>query len=115
MTVSFQSEWLDWEPETPRVGTDRTARRASVSSVSSLNGRSEENQSLPLPPEGDPRRCPIELIDAVWAAGCWLVIEGSTVHAVPRDDTTASLGPELVASVKEHQAGLLRVLQRRPR
>lgn len=68
----------------------------------------------PLPPIGDPRRVPLEVIDAVWEAGAWLLIEGESVRAVPRDGTTASLTPELVASVKEHQAGLLRALTRRP-
>lgn len=69
----------------------------------------------PLPPEGHPRRETFELIDQVWAAGGWLVITGDCVRAVHRNDTKSSLTPELLKAVKAHQAGLLRILQRRPR
>ena len=70
-------------------------------------------QPDPLPPEGDPRRVPIELIDQVWRAGGLLVLSGDRVRAVPRDDTQASLTPELLKAVEAHQAGLFHVLQRR--
>ena len=134
----FQSQWQHWGEESPvqvtdrtdrrvyessqmpRVGTDKTDKRASVSFVSSLNPGfrtkqdSFENAEL-LPPEGDPRRVLVELIDAVWEAGAWLLISGNRVKAVPRDNGEASLTPELLRAVEAHQAGLLRVLQRTPR
>ena len=71
-------------------------------------------QPDPLPPEGDPRRAPLELIDQVWAAGGWLVIAGAHVRAVPRDAAVPSdrLTPELLARVDTYQAELLRALTR---
>ena len=65
-----------------------------------------------LPPEGDPRRVPIEIIDRVWAAGCWLLIVGDHIRAVPRDDAASleHLAPELLERVEQHQAELLRAL-----
>lgn len=69
-----------------------------------------------LPPEGDPRRVPIELIDQVWAAGGWLVIAGDHVRAVSRDEAAASerLTPELLARVEAHQEELLHALAQIP-
>ena len=74
-------------------------------------------QSEPLPPEGDPRREPLELIDQVWAAGCWLVITADRVRAVSRDEAAPSslLPPDLLARVETHQAELFRALTRIPR
>ena len=72
--------------------------------------------SMPLPPEGDPRRRPIEIIDQVWAAGGWLVITDDQVRAVSRGDGASSdrLTTNLVASVAAHQAELLYALARVP-
>jgi len=74
------------------------------------------NRPDPLPPEEDPRRVPIELIDAVWEAGCWLVITDDQVRAVSRGDGASSdrLTTNLVASVAAHQAELLYALARVP-
>ena len=72
--------------------------------------------SMPLPPQGDPRRLPIELIDEVWACGCWLVIDGDRVRAVPRDPVVPSerLTTHLMSRVEAHQSELLRTLTRIP-
>ena len=72
------------------------------------------SQPDPLPPEGGARRAKYELIDQVWAANGWLLISGSGVRAVPRDDSEAPLTPELVASVENRQAELLQALTRIP-
>lgn len=78
--------------------------------------KATEGEKNPLPPAGDPRRIPLELIDAVWAAGGWLVITGDRVRAVPRDDAAPSecLTPDLLARVETHQAELLHALARVP-
>ena len=71
--------------------------------------------SMPLPPPGDPRRRPIEIIDQVWEAGCWLVIEGSSVRAVARGNARSErLTPDLLARVEAQQAELLHALTRIP-
>ena len=61
MTV-FKSKWADWEPKTPTPRTDKTAKRASVSFVSSsptrirgqkFNSDREENTPDALTPRTD--------------------------------------------------------------
>jgi len=75
------------------------------------------SESMPLPPEGDPRRVPIELIDQVWAAGGWLVITGNRVRAVLRGNDVERrdlLRADLLARVEAHQGELYRALTRMP-
>ena len=141
---AFRSEWLEWEPGSlgpPDLATDKTDKRASVSfvsmlkvrsgksgtedgdaddsseiSVSIFDGKDPGEQSEPLPPEGDPRRAPLEVIDQVWAAGCWLVIDADHVRVVSRGGPALSerLTPDLLTKVDKHQAELLRALTRIP-
>ena len=60
-------------------------------------------------------RCHHELIELVWEAGCWLVITGDRVRAVPRGDAASErLAPGLLAGVEALQAEVLHALTQNP-
>jgi hypothetical protein len=101
-------------PRPLRAGHGTSSPLASANLDVNGKGGEESSDLDPLPPEGDPRRAPLELIDQVWAAGGWLVIAGAHVRAVPRDAAVPSprLSPNLLASVEAHQEELLRALTR---
>ena len=93
----------------------REHQNSEYSLATEATKATEGDPGEPLPPEGDPRRVPLEIIDAVWAAGGWLVITGDRIRGVLRHGAPSEpLTPGLLARVERHQAELLCVLPRIP-